>query len=479
MSGQRPRYVGPELRGPADADHFRVKVGRYGDRWYTEQLPTCVVAEASEWIGPSISICKKASGNDWSFVALKRVAEAMETEKYRNLARWPYADRYEALKAINKVGLNAAAQRGTNVHLAFDALLHGQPMPITDDMPGADYRGAITQFFEQYNPTLVAAEFVCIHRDLNGAGYGGTCDAIIEIDGLMSQRMRYLVDWKSRGADSEHGAYPEEAAQVGGYGGSQYIIVEGDHGPERRLMPELRGGLIVSVKPDGCRVYPVELDKAFTHWTALHAWWVARQDERVAVGKPLAPRKNSPGAAPPSVAPVTAGEDAPPDDSPAIPNDRLAIVDARATLATTPSQGADLSDADAYGALWGAIRATYDALNPASRAWIAELSGEATRRGLSFHTVKCRTERSYHVARGLVAMAAAEADNDEILRALLALVVGDVALFVGCHPGHVLGSLSHLEAEQWADLVDTYNGPGLAAWIDIDGTFRLREVSPA
>jgi hypothetical protein len=39
------------LKGPADADHFRVKVGRYGDRWYTDPLPACGIAPASDWHG--------------------------------------------------------------------------------------------------------------------------------------------------------------------------------------------------------------------------------------------------------------------------------------------------------------------------------------------------------------------------------------------------------------------------------------------
>lgn len=243
-----------KLRGPADADSFRVKVGRYGDRWYCDPMVSCRVALATAATWPSVSIVKGANGRDWTYVGLKRVNDAFDTDTYRNLARWPHADRYEALKAINGVGLKAAGKRGTNVHLMAEARLYGHPNPVTEDMPGYDYLAAVDQFFDQYQPTLVAAEFVCIHRDLNDVGYGGTCDAIIEIDGK-----RYIVDWKSRAADGEHAAYPEEAAQVAAYAGAQYIIIEGPVGPERQLVPDLDGGLIVSIKPDGCRVYPVTL----------------------------------------------------------------------------------------------------------------------------------------------------------------------------------------------------------------------------
>lgn len=198
---------------------------------------------------------------------------------------------------------------------------------------------------------------------------------------------------------------------------------------------------------------------------------------------------DSPQPPPAVVATVTAGEEAcvAPAAEPSNPAtfdeyvfttpDRLALVDARATLNPAPEQGADLSTG--YDELWDKVRSEYEALDDASRSWIAELSSEATRHGLTFHTVTRRTERSYEIARGLVALATAEADQDEILRALLALVIGDVALFPVIHPGHALGSLTAAEAQRFADLVDTFNGPGLAGWIDHDNTFRLRENAPA
>lgn len=515
----RPRVAIPdtvELRGPADADHFRVKVGRYGDRWYTDPLDGDHIAPASDATFPSVSTCKKASGSDWSFVALKRVATAMDTEKYAKLAQWPWGDRYEALKAINKLGLNGAAHRGTNVHLMAEARLYGRPDVVGQGDPGWEYRGAVDQFFDQYQPTLVAAEFVCIHRTLNGAGYGGTSDAIIEIDGK-----RYLVDWKSRGVDSEHGGYPEEAAQIAGYAGADYIIVESAMGPQRQHVPHLDGGLIVSIKPDGCRVYPVDLDKGFAHWTALHAWWVARQAERAPVGRPLAPRKapldpageqladsttevapslggeiveggeptglvhalGPSGAAPPSTPFAGEVEGAACTPSPALNStrdgaslvdsdggsigqpvpavagpdpSRLALVDARGTLSDNPLQGADLSDGEAYGELWDRMQVEFNALPAEARSWRAALVTEAQRRGVPFHVQECRSERAYHINKGLIALATAGQCDDEIVRHLLGPIVGDVAYFVGVGVGHVVGSLGATEAERFAALVDAF-----------------------
>jgi hypothetical protein len=37
------------------------------------------------------------------------------------------------------------------------------------------------------------------------------------------------------------------------------IVIDDDGNPVRRRIPELDGGLIVSIKTDGCRTYPVTL----------------------------------------------------------------------------------------------------------------------------------------------------------------------------------------------------------------------------
>ncbi|NDD85619.1 hypothetical protein EBZ38_15260, partial [bacterium] len=272
---------GSSLLGPADADHFRIKVGRYGDRWYCDPLPADDIWPAWDGSVPSISTIKKAGGSDWSFVALKRVNEALEQRPAR-FDGMSAAERYEALKAINKLGLNAAAQRGTNVHLYCEAKLHGSDWRIPVDAPGHEYMRAVDAWFDQHQPELIAAEYVIIKRQLDGTlGYGGTPDGLLRIAGLL-----WAIDWKSRGEDSDHGAYPEEAEQVAAGVTADYMIVQGDHGAERRPIPEVAGGLIVSLRPDGARSYPIDIDLAAKNWRARHAWWTARLDERKPVGKP-------------------------------------------------------------------------------------------------------------------------------------------------------------------------------------------------
>ncbi len=256
-------------------NEFRVSHGRYGSLWYRDALPACAIAEPDTDDRVSVSIVKKASGSDWSNVTIKRIASALE----ENPGRFAGLNAYEIgqeMRRINTEGLRGAATRGTNVHTIAEQLLQGVPVTITADMPGGEYRDAVEAFFEQYDPTPVLMEFVCFNRALNGHGFGGTCDAIIEIKGK-----RYAVDWKSRGEDSRHGCYSQEAAQVGGYSLAEYIVVE----RQRQALPTLDGALIVSIKPDGFAVYPLDLPKSQQHFVDLHAWWVARQDEGDTYGR--------------------------------------------------------------------------------------------------------------------------------------------------------------------------------------------------
>ena len=445
------------LRGPSDADHFRVEVGRYGDRWYTDPLAADERWTASEATWPSVSTVKKASGDDWSFVALKRVADELDARPDR-LTGLDHAGRYETLKAINKLGLDAAARRGTNVHTIAEALLRGETPTLPIGAPGIEYRAAVVEFFDTYQPELVGAEFVCMHRDLNGVGYGGTCDAAVRIEGKT-----YIVDWKSRGAESSHGAYPAEAAQIAAYARADYMIVEGEHGPERRALPDFDGGLIVSIKPDGARVYPIDLDAAFEHWMALHAWWCARRSERSAIGRQWAPRKvPAPAAAVEQVTPTSARE----GDSPAPTRAEVLV-----QLGTSPDEGRT----DGGVARFNALRSRYDLAcdDEAVHAWLTILQHDAKAAGVGFHLLGHHTQRRYHIVSGLVTLAERSADSDDTVRSIVASIIGDVAFFAGVTTGAVLGSLGAAEARTFSARCDQLTTTTVNGVIGEDGRTRL------
>jgi hypothetical protein len=284
------RWAPSVLRGPADADHYRVKVGRYGERWYQD---------GDNGPYPSITTVKKASGSDWTYVALKRVSVA--DDDLATMHRLDPAVRYARLKTINDFGLKTAGGRGTIIHWWMeDMLTEGHMRTVTPAMLQAagipkgaigealTYQAAIGAFFDAYQPEVIAAEMVVIHTSLNGVGYGGTADVVLRIDGET-----VYGDWKSRGATSDHGAYPEEGAQIAAASGAEYMIVANETDVDRIPPPAAKCGLVVSIKPDGCRLYPVDLNRGFEHFSAMHAWWVARRAEREPIGRAWPPRKAS------------------------------------------------------------------------------------------------------------------------------------------------------------------------------------------
>jgi hypothetical protein len=316
-----------------------------------------------------------------------------------------------------------------------EARLYGLPDTVADDAPGAEYRRAVQAFFDEHQPELVAAEFVVVHRDLNGVGYGGTCDALVRIGGKV-----YIVDWKSRGEDSQHGAYPEEAAQIAAYARGHYMLVEGDAGAERRELPTIDGGLIVSVKPDGYRVYPVDLDAGWNHWTALHSWWCARRSERDAIGRQWPARK---GATP-------------------------TPVEQKDVLRPTPDEGA-LSDPASFDAL----EAAYKALAAEHRAWIGSLVTQAQQAGVSFHAKEQRTARRFDIIAALVRLCRRDDHDEATVRGLLEPIIGECAQYPAVTVGALVGSLSATEAARFALLV---RGE-LAIVVQPDGTPTLQPAA--
>jgi hypothetical protein len=243
------------LRAPTDANNYRVKVGRWGERWYCDPLPGCAIADATDEVWPSVTTVGKANGWPWGIVANTTAKRIAQSNELAAIAAQPPEARLKRLKGIDETAGEQARNRGSNVHRVAEAHLYGAEMHLAYDAPGYDYQPIVERMFLELAPRLVAAEFVAIHRTLNGAGYGGTGDAVLDI----ADRL-YLVDWKTRGGDSDHGAYPNEAAQIAAYAGAQYWIVDDGQGGARRIRPlELDGGLIISIKTDSYEIYPVQL----------------------------------------------------------------------------------------------------------------------------------------------------------------------------------------------------------------------------
>lgn len=141
----------------------------------------------------------------------------------------------------------------------------------------------------------------------------------------------------------------------------------------------------------------------------------------------------------------------------------LTIADQRAAIATSPDEGADLSE---HGPTWAALQARYSDLDPASRAWINALREQAVHAGVDFHSGGGkRYLRRFEILRGLIHLAAAEGfDNDEQARNLAYSVTLDEALhWPAITAGHAIGSLDAAQAATFAQLCEYAAIGGVAA----------------
>jgi hypothetical protein len=466
----------PVLLGPSDADHFRVKVGRYGDRWYTDPLPACDIAEASEWVGPSVSTTKPPFAN--KYVPMRSIAD-MPSDEWQRLSSKDADERYEAIKLYEKSASRINMDRGSIVHRYAEDRLFGRAT-IEQFLPGSPkaleqaqrFRPALDAFFDTYQPELVVAEAVCLHRTLNGVGYGGTTDAIIRVE-----RDLWDVDWKSR--NSDHAAYDDEAGQGGAYIGAEYMIVTGPDGnPMRAPIPAVAGVLIVSIREDGFRVYPIDRDGAIAHYEAMHRWWCAQQEltKNKVIGRPWATKAAKSQPLPTDRrAVLRARYQAMSDDEKFaymdlhVDPDNLDAVEAALDkvdrfnvtcemppllkvevpkLETPPDEGGSVADTDVR-----ALEERFKRLPIDASLWTGRLVAEGNK-AFPFRIKDKPTERRYWLYRGILALCEAGPDwaNDDTLTGL----IDGIAPVQTDTVGGMLAHMDHCEAAAFAARVREY-----------------------
>jgi hypothetical protein len=364
--------------------------------------------------------------------------------------------RLKRLKGLDELAGEQARNRGGDVHRMAEARLYGVELQLPDDAPGAAYQPIVAKMMAELAPEMVAAEFVAINRTLNLSGYGGTGDAVLKIDGGL-----WIVDWKSRGEDSDHAAYGGEGAQVAAYHGAEYWIVDDGQGGAKRIRPlELAGGLIVSIKPDSYEVFPVDLAKAFDHWAATHAWWIAQQSAGRSIGRKWAPGRTR-GAGGTTPAPLTQQ----------LAAQRMAVDKARplSSVARPPQHSPEpppvqpkateippVADEDDWPADEGDInvaRARYEmGMTPPQREWTGARVKEAIAAGVDFRVSQKQTQRRADLYCALTEWVTGphwDADDDATWRAVLHHATDDASvLWPLMSVGEILGRLDMTQARQ-------------------------------
>jgi hypothetical protein len=268
-------------------DDLRVSVN--GTRYYIDPLPTCKIARATKDRWPSVTTVKKA----WSKPFRKKLpsGEVVPLDAYwcaeyavdnaRTLRHMDYDEAVKTIATSSGRTLTKAANRGTAIHSVLETLAVNGDVDedyLTDE--ARPFVAACRQLVADCEPKWLLSEVVIVNR---GVGFAGTLDAIIEIDGK-----RYLVDWKTRGGP--HGAYEEDAAQLGAYAMAEYFINADD---KRERLPKVDGGLIVSLTAEnGYKLFPIDLLEAANAFADMHECWRRRKQGTATARQAIGPELN-------------------------------------------------------------------------------------------------------------------------------------------------------------------------------------------
>lgn len=504
------------LRTITDPERFRTTY--YGGRRYIDPLPADDRWEPTgtkEKLWNCTGIAKAVEdGQFWKKLddSNKAPLDAVRVADYVNanwdrLADTPADERRTAMAMAAPRDLSRAANRGTAVHALIEALLRGET-PLILEADAEPYQAIAEQVAADIAGTVDTMEAVGFgRRDDLPVTWGGTYDAL-HSDGSL------LVDYKSRGADSQHGCYPKEVVQLGLGALCDYYIGTDEHGEAVRIeMPQFTDLALISIKPDSYEVFPVdvtEAKEAALQALEAHAAQKAGQKRaRSAIGNPR--HQISAGTA--ASGPADAGGPSSPSVTPPVSasldwfNARYdEVIDAagRETVKAawppelpTPKHrdtwtAAELEQAcaliqrlhDDAGLTFpepnpaaaklrrkpkdsgkpatddqkAALRARFDTLDAAGKTAVLEWQGEgteATRRWIPNNKDKA-TRWTCAVNAAAVGIASHTTDT-EIARGWIALVIGEDD--TGTHPvGALLGSLTTTEAEQLASLTseDTF-----------------------
>lgn len=238
---------------------YRQVTPRWADRYYEETVGRSEID--GEWFDPTTqhftsvtSVLGKGVVTDWT--GPTKANQAKWTWEHRAwLASLDEEWRDEALKRLRESSgesLDLAAERGSAVHRALEAIMQGHPVDRDDLVRNGaiEYLLAIENFVRCEQPRPLLIEVACFDREANVAG---TCDFvgyIKSLDGIL------VLDWKSR--TGGHDRRTKEAVQVAAYARMLEHRYYLNHRGQRCRQP-IDGCGVVTFAPDGTyAVHPVD-----------------------------------------------------------------------------------------------------------------------------------------------------------------------------------------------------------------------------
>lgn len=198
------------------------------------------------------------------------------------------ATAYKLLSGYRFESRDKAANLGTLVHDITEAHVLGKPIPEAPD-DAQPYVEAFLAFLDDFEPEFEAVEAPVFSR---AQKYAGTLDAIAVFPTLADHPMyahlgrppRLIIDYKSG-----KGVYSEVGLQLAAYRFADTFLgmPDGSEAP----MPEVDGGAVVHLRPDGYELVPVRCDEeifnAFLYAREIYRWGL--ETSRDVIGNPLKP----------------------------------------------------------------------------------------------------------------------------------------------------------------------------------------------
>lgn len=176
------------------------------------------------------------------------------------------------LKGLPDYERDKAAGLGSAVHAFAEQIARGESILVTD--AEGPYIESYRRFLDDRKPHFLAAEEMIFSQRWK---YGGTLDAIAEIDGQI-----WLYDIKT-----STGVYAETALQLAAYGFADFIGRTGT--AKRYRIPRATRFGVVHVRPEGARLidftHSVNRDTFRVYLAARAVWEWQQGPAKTAVGQ--------------------------------------------------------------------------------------------------------------------------------------------------------------------------------------------------
>lgn len=190
--------------------------------------------------------------------AARSVAEAAVDNLVQvvKMARTDKAAAVSWLKGQPYAARDTAAALGSRVHDLAERHQLGQDLGEIEPEAQAMVDQYLA-FLDDHAPVFEATEATVVNRTL---GYAGTLDALVRIpalgDGL------YVLDYKT----GKTGPYPEWGMQLWAYANAEALWLPDD---TEVAMPEVVGGAVLRIRPEGYGLFPYNLDGLDVPFLAL------------------------------------------------------------------------------------------------------------------------------------------------------------------------------------------------------------------